>query len=79
MVEGWNIGSGTLGRYVAVLSVCPLLFVGDEAQDTINGYSIRFIGLGSPEQCLDIMYEYVYKVEPKRCNPKPCAIGECTP
>ncbi len=42
----------------------------------INGKEVQFVGLGRPNECLQIMHEFVYKAESKRCHPKPCAIGK---
>ncbi len=48
---------------------------GDSSEDDINGRRVTYLGTGNPTQCLNIMREFVYKVESKRCHPKPCAIG----
>ena len=36
---------------------------------------MTFLGSGDPHRCLHLLEDFVYKAEPNRCHPKPCAIG----
>ena len=50
-------------------------FPDDFINATIEGVDVVFDGTGQPEDCLKLVDDYVYKAEPFRCHPKPCAIG----
>jgi len=47
--------------------------IGDTVwEDDLNR---NFTGSGNPSGCRHLLNQLVQKVEPSRCNPKPCGIG----
>lgn len=49
-----------------------LLHLG-ETLETPEGRT--FVGTGDPSECVALLERFIYKTDPHRCHPKPCAIG----
>lgn len=44
-----------------------------ETLETPDGRTL--VGTGNPSECVALLEKFIYKNEPHRCHPKPCAIG----